>query len=168
MADQRGGEVETLRHHLDGYRSAFEKTCEGLSPEQLATRSVPPSTMSLLGLVRHLAEIERHWFRRKLGDQPQTSYLYFVEGETDRDFEGAVATNACVAEAWQSWRDEVEHAREVQAGYDDLSVGGESWQARGIVVHMIEEYARHCGHADLLRECIDGRTSPSGGPVRRP
>jgi hypothetical protein len=65
-----------------------------------------------------------------------------------------------VADAWRAWRREVAHAREVYARYDDLGepfIPGEPWQVRGVIVHLIEEYARHCGHADLLRECIDGR-----------
>ena len=66
-----------------------------------------------------------------------------------------------MADAWESWRREVAHAREVYTRYDDLGetfVPGGPWAVRGVTVHMIEEYARHCGHADLLRECIDGRT----------
>ncbi len=154
-------EATTLRQYLDRYRMTFEMKCDGLSPDQLATRSVPPSTMSLLGLVRHLAVVEHHWFRRTLGGRTDLPHLYSSEEDPDLDFTGAVGTDACVREAWESWRREVDHAREVFARYDDLGrtfVPGEPWQARGVVVHMIEEYARHCGHADLLRECLDGRT----------
>jgi uncharacterized damage-inducible protein DinB len=154
-------EKTTLRQYLDRYRMTFEMKCEGLTPEQLAARSVPPSTMSLLGLVRHLAKIEHHWFRRTLEGQTDLPHLYENEQDPDLDFDGAVGTDVCVADAWESWRREVAHAREVYARYDDLGenfVPGEPWRVRGVVVHMIEEYARHCGHADLLRECIDGRT----------
>ena len=159
--DDPVGEVATLQHYLDHYRMTFEMKCEGLTPEQLASRSVPPSTMSLLGLVRHLAKIEHHWFRRTLGGQSDLAVLYESEEEPDLDFDGATGTAACVADAWESWHREVEHAREVQARYAALSepfIPGAPYEARGIVVHMIEEYARHVGHADLLRECIDGRT----------
>ena len=117
--------------------------------------------MSLLGLVRHLAKIEHHWFRRTLEGQTDLPYLYFTEDEPGLDFDGAAGTEGCVADAWESWRREVKHAREVYAQYEDLAetfVPGEPWERRGVIVHLIEEYARHCGHADLLRECIDGRT----------
>jgi hypothetical protein len=155
------GETTVLRQYLDHYRMTFEMKCEGLTPEQLASRSVPPSTMSLLGLVRHLAKVEHHWFRRTLGGHTTLPALYNDAEAPDLDFDGAVGTDDCVAEAWESWRREVAHAREVYAHYEDLGetfVPGEPWQVRGVVVHMIEEYARHSGHADLLRECIDGRT----------
>jgi len=155
------GETATLLDYLERYRMTFEMKCDGLTPEQLATRSVPPSTMSLLGLLRHLAKIEHHWFRRTLERQEDLPILYWTQEEPDLDFEGALGTDSCVADAWESWRREVAHAREVYARYDDLGanfVPGEPWQVRGVIVHLIEEYARHCGHADLLRECVDGRT----------
>ncbi|GIF77113.1 DinB family protein [Asanoa siamensis] len=155
------GEVTTLRQYLDHYRMTFEMKCDGLTPDQLATRSIPPSTMSLLGLVRHLAKIEHHWFRRTLGGQGDLPALYSTADEPDLDFDGAVGTAECVADAWESWRREVAYAREVYARFADLDetfVPGEPFEVRGVVVHMIEEYARHCGHADLLRECVDGRT----------
>ena len=118
--------------------------------------------MSLLGLVRHLASVEFHWYRRFIEghlDQPRP---FKSPEDRDLDFNGAVADPAVVAEAWDVWRGEVAHAREVYERYDDLGtlVGpeGDQNELREIVVHMIEEYARHCGHADLLRECVDGRT----------
>lgn len=140
---------------------AFEMKCDGLSPQQLAARSVPPSTLSLLGLLRHLARVEHQWFRQALGGQSDLPDLYVTEEQPDLDFDGAIGTDECVADAWETWRCEVAHAREVYARYDDLGTtfnSGEPWEARGVVVHMIEAYARHCGHADLLRESIDGRT----------
>lgn len=155
------GEVGTLLDYLERYRMTFEMKCDGLTPAQLASRSVPPSTMSLLGLLRHLAKIEHHWFRRTLEGQDHLPVLFWTPEQPDLDFDEAVGTEACVAEAWESWRQEVAHAREVYARYDDLGetfVPGEPWTVRGVVVHLIEEYARHCGHADLLRECVDGRT----------
>jgi len=156
------GENAVLAEYLDHYRTTFEMKCEGLSPEQLALRSVPPSTMSLLGLVRHLARVEHHWFRRALEGQADVPRLYRTEEDPDRDFNGAAGTADVVADAWKSWHREVDHAREVYARYADLGdtfdYQGRPTEVRDIIVHLIEEYARHVGHADLLRECIDGRT----------
>ncbi|MGH3362082.1 MAG: DinB family protein [Nocardioides sp.] len=153
------GEKGVLAEYLDRYRTTLEMKCEGLDPEQLARRSVPPSTLSLLGLVRHLARVEHSWFRRILQARPDLPRLY--SDDSDVPFDEAVGTDECVAEAWESWRREVAHAREVYDGLDldaTVDVDGEPAQSRDIIVHMVEEYARHCGHADLLRECIDGRT----------
>jgi uncharacterized damage-inducible protein DinB len=156
------GEKAVLAEYLDHFRMTFEMKCEGLDAEQLARRSVPPSTMSLLGLVRHLASVEFHWFRRFIEGHTDQPRPFKSPDDRDLDFNGAVADPAVVAEAWEVWRREVAHAREVYERYDDLGtpVGpeGDQSELREIVVHMIEEYARHCGHADLLRECVDGRT----------
>jgi uncharacterized damage-inducible protein DinB len=156
------GEKAVLAEYLDRYRMTLEMKCEGLDAEQMAQRSVPPSTMSLLGLVRHLAKVEHHWFRRWLEGQGDLPRLYRTEEDHDLDFNGAVPDDAVVEDAWETWHREVAHAREVYAGVDDLGaqvgLGDQSGEIRDIVVHMIEEYARHCGHADLLRERIDGRT----------
>jgi uncharacterized damage-inducible protein DinB len=118
--------------------------------------------MSLLGLVRHLAKVEHTWFRRWIEGHGDLPRLYSTEEDRDLDFNGAVPEDAVVAEAWESWHREVAHAREVYAGTDDLGAvvrfGDESAEVRDIIVHMIEEYARHLGHADFLRERIDGRT----------
>jgi uncharacterized damage-inducible protein DinB len=156
------GERAVLAEYLDRYRTTLEMKCEGLGAEQLARRSVPPSTMSLLGLVRHLARVEHHWFRRALEGQGDLPRLYRTDDDPDLDFNGATGSDEVVEDAWASWRAEVAHAREVYARYDDLGqtfeYRGDDVEVRDIVVHMIEEYARHVGHADLLRECIDGRT----------
>ena len=139
----------------------IELKCEGLTAEQLATRSVPPSTMSLLGLVRHLARVEHSWTRRVIERRTDLPRLYRTEEDPDLDFNQAVADDAVVAEAWDTWRGEVAHARAVYADLDldaSVDVHGEQVEARDIIVHLVEEYARHAGHADLLRECIDGRT----------
>jgi len=159
--ETKHGEKEIVLDYLDRYRTTFELKCAGLDAEQLARRSVPPSTMSLLGLVRHLAQVEHSWYRRRIeghGDLPQ---LFKKPDDRDWDFHGAVADDAVVAEAWEAWHAEVAHAREVEAGLDldaIVDVHGEPCEVRDIVVHLVEEYARHVGHADLLRECIDGRT----------
>jgi len=156
------GERAVLVEYLDRYRMTFEMKCEGLDAEQLARRSVPPSNLSLLGLLRHLARVEHSWTRRVLEGRPELPRLYRTEEDRDLDFNGAVADDAVVADAWQSWRREVDHARRYLNGVDSLGeqvlVDGEPVEIRDILVHLIEEYARHCGHADLIRECIDGRT----------
>jgi uncharacterized damage-inducible protein DinB len=155
-------EREVLLDYLRHYRLTFEMKCDGLDAEQLAQRSVPPSSMSLLGLVRHLASVEFHWTRRFVEGRMDLVRPFKSPEDRDLDFNGAVPDDAVVAEAWDAWRTEVAHAREVYDGMDDLGalVGPEGRQGelREIVVHMIEEYARHCGHADLIRERIDGRT----------
>ncbi len=155
------GEKAVLLEYLDRYRMTFEMKCEGLDAEQLARRSVPPSTMSLLGLVRHLAKVEHSWSRRVFEGQVELPRLYRTDEDPDLDFNGAVADDAVIADAWESWRHEVAHAREVEATLDPDAttyVHGEPAEVRDILVHLVEEYARHVGHADLLRECIDGRT----------
>jgi uncharacterized damage-inducible protein DinB len=155
------GEKAVLAEYLDRYRMTFELKCEGLTAEQLATRSVPPSTMSLLGMIRHLARVEHSWTRRVFEGQVELPRLYRTEEDPDLDFNQAVADDEVVAEAWDSWHGEVAHARAVYADLDLaalVDVHGEEVETRDIVVHLVEEYARHAGHVDLLRECIDGRT----------
>jgi hypothetical protein len=156
------GEKAVLAEYLDHYRMTLEMKCDGLDAEQLAQRSVPPSSMSLLGLVRHMAGVEFSWFRKYVEGHMELTRPFKSPEDPDLDFNGAVADDAVVAEAWDAWRAEVAHAREVYDAVDDLGalVGpeGNQGEVREIVVHMIEEYARHCGHADLLRERIDGRT----------
>jgi len=149
-------ERSTLTDYLRRYRLTLEMKCADLTPWQLATRSVPPSSMSLLGLVRHLAEVERGWFRRALAgeDAPR---LYATAENRDADFDDAVGDADLVAAAWDAWRDEVAYGERFVADHELDFVGPAGGSLRGILVHLIEEYARHCGHADLLRECIDGR-----------
>jgi uncharacterized damage-inducible protein DinB len=148
------GERATLVGFLRDQRLTLELKCAGLDPEAMARRSVPPSTLSLLGLVRHLAEVERTWFRRRLAGQDAPKRY----GDGDADFDGAVADPEVVAEAWAAWRSEVAFAERFVAEAPDLDLTGPDGTAlREVLVHMIEEYARHNGHADLLRERIDGR-----------
>lgn len=150
-------ERSTLLDYLRRYRLTAELKCSGLDSEQLARRSVPPSTMSLLGLLRHLGEVERHWFRRQLAGQ-HAPQLYCTDADPDGDWHGAVADPDLVSEAWATWREEVDFAARFVAETPDLGLRGASGvPLRDVLVHLIEEYARHCGHADLLRECIDGR-----------
>jgi uncharacterized damage-inducible protein DinB len=155
------GEMAVLVEYLDRYRKTLEMKCDGLDAEQLARRSVPPSTMSLLGLVRHMAAVEHSWFQRRLQgkDEPR---MFGKDQEHDADFDLVAADPAMVEEAFALWREQVAAAEDYLRGVDDLGatvvLDGDDVEIRDIVVHLIEEYARHCGHADLLRECIDGRT----------
>lgn len=153
------GEDHVLREYLDHYRAEFERICTGLDAEQLARRSVPPSTMSLLGLLRHLAHVEYSWWRRVMDRDLSLPRMWGKDEHPDADFDGAVADDAVVAEAWEAWRREAAYGRDFQAGHPADHLGQHAdgdIEMREVVVHLIEEYARHCGHADLLRECIDG------------
>jgi len=157
LVDERG----TLTEYLRAYRITLQMKCADLDSSQLAQRSVPPSTMSLLGLVRHLAEVERYWFRAVMAGETAPK-LYSPEGRRDGDWDGAVADDDVVAQAWAHWRAEVTFAEQLVDHAPDLDVvgrmrDGQSIRLREVLVHMLEEYARHCGHADLLRECLDGR-----------
>ena len=149
------GELATLQDYLANYRLTLRMKCDGLTADQLARRSVPPSTMSLLGLLRHLAEVERDWRGWILpGDPPPKLY-----GARDADFDDAVAEQAVVDAAYSDLAREQAATDAVLASHPDLSerLGKDAIAVRELLVHRIEEYARHCGHADLLRECIDGR-----------
>ncbi|MER6916165.1 DinB family protein [Streptomyces sp. NPDC000594] len=159
-------ERDLLLDYLRNYRLTLEMKCAGLDAEQLARRSVPPSTMSLLGLVRHLTEEERRFRRIMAGeDVPR---LYRTDEDRDGDFTGAVADPAVVADSFRQWRTEVDRTDRYLAGVTDLDTrnagfsdlgaqpGGEE-RLRDVLVAQIAEYARHCGHADLLRERVDGR-----------
>ena len=157
------GELATIREYLSNYRLTLRMKCESLSPEQLATRSVPPSTLSLLGLVRHMARVEHNWFQRSLQGHREVPRLFWAPDDDDLDFNGAVADLAVVEEAFAAWEAQIAAADEWLDGKIDpaamvLTPRGEQTSVRDILIHMIEEYARHCGHADLLRERIDGRT----------
>ncbi len=159
-APLRGDERSVLLGFLRWQRATFELRCGGLGPEELARRAVPPSTMSLLGMVRHLAEVERSWFRRIMAAE-DVGPRYSSAGEPDGDWDGAEADAAVVAEAWAAWREEVAFTDRYVAEAPDLDVtGDEPWRGpvslRWVLVHLVEEYARHNGHADLLRQRIDG------------
>jgi hypothetical protein len=149
------GELATLQDYLRNYRLTLLMKCEGLDPGQLARRSVPPSTMSLLGLLRHLAEAERDWRNWTTPADPEPA-LY---GAGDAAFDGAVADQALADAAFADLAREQEATDAVLGGNRDLGtrVGRNGIALREMWIHRIEEYARHCGHADLLRECIDGR-----------
>jgi uncharacterized damage-inducible protein DinB len=160
-APTTGDERATLTGFLDHYRATLAMKCHGLTPEQLATRASPPSPLSLLGVVRHLADVERGWFRRFA--QEETVPRYSDAADPGGDFDNALGDAATVQEAFAFWQAETEHARDVTAAaeLDQTFVHprlGSTISLRWVLVHMIEEYARHCGHADFLRERIDGVT----------
>jgi uncharacterized damage-inducible protein DinB len=149
---------------LDYFRETLLWKCAGLNAEQLKQRSVPPSSVSLLGLVRHMAEVERAWFQRRIGGE-DIGLLFCSDAAPDGDFDDVDAADA---EAdFATYQREVDAARAVLAarGFDDTftltrrdGTGGITTDVRAVVLHMVEEYARHCGHADLIRECVDGAT----------
>ncbi|MFE1906850.1 DinB family protein [Streptomyces gardneri] len=155
------GEREALEQWLDFHRVTLARKCEGLDDAQLRTLSAPPSDLNLLGLVRHMAEVERGWFRRVLTGE-DLGWIYSTEEDPDRDIH--VTDEDTYEEAYATWQAEIAHARVLAAphGLDDLGVGkhrtGRTFNLRWIYLHMIEEYARHNGHADLIRERIDGAT----------
>ena len=147
-----------LEGWLDYHRQTLAWKCVGLSDAQLRERSVPPSSMSLIGLVRHMAEVERNWFRRTLSEEDAPPIYYGPDNE-DGDFDDV--DGASVEEAFAEWRSPCANARAVAARMqlDDTGAGrGQTVSLRWVLVHMIEEYARHNGHADFLRERIDGAT----------
>jgi uncharacterized damage-inducible protein DinB len=154
------GERDTLTSYLRDYRLTLELKCSGLDAAGMASRSVPPSTLSLLGLVRHLTDVERNWFRRVLAGQ-DVGWRFRRDDDGDAAFDEAAADPDLVAAAWAAWREEVRFAERFVDDAPDLEVTGTYRggiiSLREVLVHMIEEYARHMGHADLLRERIDGR-----------
>jgi uncharacterized damage-inducible protein DinB len=155
-----GDERATLEGFLDYQRQTLMWKCSGLTAEQLRMRLVEPSTMSLLGLVRHMTEVERSWFRRRVAGE-DIDLLYCSEADWDADFNGVDDADAEADLA--AYAAELEAVRDVVKGrsLDDTFVHprfNEEQSVRWVYVHMIEEYARHNGHADLLRERIDGAT----------
>ncbi|MCM2578392.1 DinB family protein [Streptomyces meridianus] len=147
-----------LRAFLDYHRATLAMKCDGLSDEELRSRSMPPSSLSLLGLVRHMAEVERIWFRVTIGGED----LGRVWSD-DGDFQAAYdASGSTRAEAFTAWRTEVEHARRIERGTESLDLTryqarwGEDVSLRMVMLHVLLEYGRHNGHADFLREGVDG------------
>ena len=156
----RGDERATLVAFLDWHRDTLAVKCEGLTPEQLRRQSMPPSTLSLLGLIRHMAEVERTWFRHVIAGE-DIGLVYSSTGNYQVAYD---ATDADADEAFANWRTEMEQARRIEKASPSLETTGHMarWQQdvslRWVLTHMIEEYARHNGHADFLRQGIDGAT----------
>jgi uncharacterized damage-inducible protein DinB len=160
LAGERATFVDYLRH----YRLTLEVKCAGLDAEAMARRSVPPSNLSLLGLVRHMADVERYWFREVMAGQDAPRYYPRDPGSDE--FDGAIGDPEVVGQAWDNWRAEIAFAEafvdeapdlDIRGSYDQGSDDRGTIELREVLLHMVEEYARHCGHADFLRERIDGR-----------
>ena len=155
------GERQMLSAWLDLQRATLEMKCDGLSDEQLREQAIPPSSLSLLGLVRHMAEVERNWFRPLLAGE-EMGGLWAPGPELDPEAAFDDVATADVTASFAAWRAECDRARELADAAASLEVtglrGGSRFSLRWVMVHMIEEYARHNGHADLLRERIDGST----------
>ena len=149
-----------LEAWLDFHRQTLLAKCAGLTADQLKERAAPPSALSLLGLVRHMAEVERGWFRRRVNSE-DIDFQFSSEDDPDGEFDHVETADA--ERDFAAYQAEIEAARLAAAGHDldetfyhtqreaDMSV-------RWVYLHMIEEYARHNGHADLLRERTDGST----------
>ncbi|WP_152363500.1 DinB family protein [Microlunatus speluncae] len=155
-ADER----TTLTAWLDFYRATIALKCDGLTEEQARTASAAPSPLTLLGLVQHLAEVERNWLRRVLAGEDAPP-IFDPEADPDGPDGGFdLSPETTLADALAIWRGEVEHgdrnAAALALDHTSPFLGGEV-SLRWIYTHLIAEYARHCGHADLIRERIDGR-----------
>ncbi len=154
-ADER----TSLEGWLDFHRATLALKCQGLDDAQLREASAPPSGLTLLGLVRHMAEVERSWFRRVLA-QEDAPPIWYSDEDPDGDFR--VTGEDTAKDCFAVWREEIARAKEAAAGrhLDDVVArpGRGDYSLRWIYLHMIEEYARHNGHADLIRERIDGAT----------
>jgi len=155
VADER----QALTESLDYYRRTFELKCAGLDPGQLSERSVPPSTLTLHGLLRHLTGCERWWFRIQFAGEDVPN-LYYSDDDPEQDF---TDLGGDVDEAFSLWHAECERSREIVAAGSLERTGirrstGEPFTVRWLMLRMIGEYARHIGQADLIRERIDGAT----------
>ncbi|MYS87553.1 DinB family protein [Embleya scabrispora] len=154
IADER----EMIRGYLDYHRATLAMKCDDLSDEDLRRQSMPPSTLCLLGLVRHMAEVERNWFRRVINGE-DIPLVWSDQGDFQVAYDASTSTRA---EAFAAWEAEIEHSRRIEAAAESLDVTGhnakwdEDVSLRLVMLHLIHEYARHNGHADFLREGIDG------------
>jgi uncharacterized damage-inducible protein DinB len=157
VADERA----TYLAHLRRQRQTLELKCAGLDAADLARRSTEPSSLSLLGLVRHMADVERGWFRVVMADLDAPPH-FRTAADHDAAFNDAAPDPDQIARAWEIWRAEAAFADEFIVAAPSLDItgthrDGDAVSLRWVLVHMIEEYARHLGHADLLRERIDGK-----------
>jgi len=155
-----GTELDQLTGWLDFYRATLMFKCEGLDLEQLTRRPVATSTLSLLGLVRHMTFVEQHWFEFTFANFAATTY-YGKDADPDADFNDLESVP--LDQVWKNYRTACARSRELSLGHglDEMAKyprRGREVDLRWIFLHMIEEYARHCGHADILRELIDGAT----------
>ena len=158
--DLTARELDALGQYLDFHRATLEMKCAGLTEDELKRRAVPTSNLTLLGLVRHLTDVEYGWFCEWLDGQPERT-LYFTPEDLNGDFDNLESSP--VLDIWAAYHTQVAESRRVLSTFADGGEmarrgGGRPRNARWIALHMIEEYARHNGHADLLREAIDGVT----------
>jgi hypothetical protein len=157
--DDASDERTTLEQFLRYYRDTLEMKADGVSDAAAATMSCPPSILTITGLVRHMTEVERNWFRRCFAGE-DAAPIYYSDERPDGDLE--VEPDTSLADAITAWRWEVAQCDRILDSVPDLEEvsaaprHGHHPNMRWILVHMIEEYARHCGHADLIRERIDG------------
>ncbi|HVC39601.1 MAG TPA: DinB family protein [Candidatus Dormibacteraeota bacterium] len=164
-----GDERTTLTGYLEDQRSTLAWKCKDLTEAQLKEPSVPPSKLTLLGLVRHMAEVERGWFRRRLAKEG-LGPIWCSDEQPDADFDEVA--DADVAASFAAWEEECRRSRQILRELPSLEVtlvtsAGDVLSARCMVNHMIEEYSRHNGHADLIRERIDGKTGDFPPPEER-
>lgn len=154
-----------LLNFLNFYRDTLEWKAGGLTDAQARATPIAPSDLSIMGLIRHMAEVERNWFRRWMAGDATATPLYY--DERDRDGDLHPGPNDTLAGSIAAWRAEIADANDITARFHSLDTpsrkisdreGEKGWQPnlRWVLIHMIEEYARHCGHADLIRQRIDG------------
>ena len=152
-----GDERRMLQGVLDEQRATLLRVCAGLRPDQLAARAVPPSALSLLGLVRHMAKVERIWLRQRVGGQDVPA-LHGGPGDpadfADAAPEGAERDVVALVEEWRLADEAVVGVPSTR----EIDLRGSPMSLRRVLLHLIAEYARHNGHADLLREALDGVT----------
>jgi hypothetical protein len=153
------GEREALAAYLDYYRATVEMKCRDLTTDQARTLSMPPSSLSLHGIVRHLAGVERWWFQQNF-ERRDVPFLFFTADDPDLDFEPP--PDADFTADLEAWRAECVVSRQIASSHDlDDTARPLDWHEdvdlRWLMLRMICEYAQHCGHIDLLREGIDGR-----------
>ena len=153
-----GPDRPMLEGFLGWQRTTLLNVCAGLTGEQLAARPLPSSNLSLLGLLRHAAKVERIWLRQRAAREDVEPY-YDLDLGPDHDFDHLDAADAedAVRRLREEWLDG-DVAVAAMSFDDTLEVHGEEWSLRMVYVHLIAEYARHNGHADLLREALDGVT----------
>jgi uncharacterized damage-inducible protein DinB len=152
------GERDLLEAWLEFHRTTLLLKAEGVDDRVRKLRPVATSLLSLHGLVRHMAEVERSWFQRVLGRDPDVAYLWFDPDVEDSDI--APLDDAVWEDDLATWQSECEKSRQSAAVHDlddeGITRKGTPCTLRWIYLHMIEEYARHNGHADLIRELVDG------------
>lgn len=159
---QQGSERETLLAFLDYYRAVLIDKASGLTDEQLHTR-LEPSTLTLGGLINHMAVVEDDWFTSDVAGRDIPEPWASAPWDDDRDWEFNSASDVPTDELFGRYREAIERSNQVISSIGNLETlsekedrSGEKWSLRWILIHMIEETARHCGHADLIRESIDG------------